>query len=70
MVGKRQTRVYCFKEGKKTEAGSQLLANQTKLIYDTPLDINPFLITEDDTTDATPQENIISEDDIDLDDIV
>ena len=44
------TSFLALKDGKKTEAGSQLLANQTKLIHDTSLDENPFLITEDDIT--------------------
>ena len=61
--------ISCFKEGNKTDSGSKLLANQTKIISDTSLDENPFLISEDDITDAAPQENIIDEDDFDIDDI-
>ena len=43
--------ISCFKEGKKTDSGLQLLANQTKIIRDTSLDENPFLISEDDVND-------------------
>ena len=59
----------CLKEEKKTDSGSQLLANQTNIVSDTSLDENPFLISEDDVADAAPQENIIDEYEVDIDDI-
>ena len=59
--------ISCFKEGKKTESGSKLFSNQTRIIYDSSSEENPFLITEDDIMDATPLENLIDEDDVDFD---
>ena len=59
--------ISCFKEGKKTESGSKLLSNQTRIIHDSSSEENPFLITEDDIMDATPLENLNDEDDIDFD---
>ena len=59
--------ISCFKEGKKTESGSKLLSNQTRIIHDSSSEENPFLVTEDDVVDATPLENLIDENDLDFD---
>ena len=57
--------IHCFKANQPCFAGSQLLQNQTDLLFDNTIDKNPFAnlkISESDIEEANVSFNLLDED--------